>query len=59
MYLVLLADHSYNASTFLARVTASTQADMYGAITAAVATLAGKLHGVLRSMRASLHACPP
>ena len=45
MYLVLLADHSYNASTFSARVTASTHADIYGAITAAVATLAGDLHG--------------
>jgi 2-methylcitrate synthase/citrate synthase II len=45
MYLVLLSDHSYNASTFSARVTASTNADIYGAITAAVATLAGDLHG--------------
>jgi citrate synthase len=45
MYLVLLADHSYNASAFSARVTASTNADIYGAITAAVATLAGGLHG--------------
>ena len=44
-YLVLLADHSYNASTFSARVTASTNADIYGAITSAVATLAGDLHG--------------
>ncbi|MDB5028052.1 MAG: Citrate synthase [Candidatus Eremiobacteraeota bacterium] len=44
-YLVLLADHSYNASTFSARVTASTGADIYSAITSAVATLAGDLHG--------------
>ncbi len=44
-YFVLLADHSYNASTFSARVTASTFADIYGAITAAVATLAGDIHG--------------
>ena len=44
-YLVLLADHSYNASTFSARVTASTGADIYAGITAAVATLAGDLHG--------------
>jgi citrate synthase len=42
---VLLADHSYNASTFGARVTASTNADIYGAITSGVATLAGDLHG--------------
>ncbi len=44
-YLVLLADHSYNASTFSARVTASTRADIYGAITSAIATLTGDLHG--------------
>jgi citrate synthase len=44
-YFVLLADHSYNASTFASRVTASTRADIYGAITSAVATLAGDLHG--------------
>lgn len=44
-YYVLLADHSYNASTFSARVTASTNADLYCAITAAIATLTGELHG--------------
>ena len=44
-YFVLLADHSYNASTFSARVTASTRADIYGAITSAIATLTGDLHG--------------
>jgi citrate synthase len=44
-YLVLLADHSYNASTFSARVTASTRADIYAAVTSAVATLEGDLHG--------------
>jgi citrate synthase len=44
-YLVLLADHSYNASTFSARVTASTGADIYCAVTSAVSTLAGDLHG--------------
>jgi citrate synthase len=44
-YLVLLADHSYNASTFSARVTASTRADIYAAVTAAIATLNGDLHG--------------
>jgi citrate synthase len=44
-YLVLLADHSYNASTFAARVTASTRADIYGAATSAIATLEGDLHG--------------
>ena len=45
MYLVLLADHSFNASTFSARVTASTKADMYAAVTAAIATLEGEAHG--------------
>ena len=44
-YFVLLADHSYNASTFSARVTTSTGADIYCAITSAVATLEGDLHG--------------
>jgi citrate synthase len=44
-YLVLLADHSYNASTFAARVTASTRADIFGAATSAIATLEGDLHG--------------
>jgi citrate synthase len=44
-YLVLLADHGFNASTFSARVTASTLADMYSAITTALGTLKGPLHG--------------
>jgi citrate synthase len=44
-YLVLLADHSFNASTFAARVTASTRADIFAAATTAVGTLAGDLHG--------------
>ncbi|MBE3598213.1 MAG: citrate synthase [Limnochordaceae bacterium] len=43
--LVLHADHEYNASTFSARVTASTLSDMYSAIAAAVGTLKGPLHG--------------
>jgi 2-methylcitrate synthase len=43
--LVLHADHEFNASTFAARVAASTLADMHGAITAAIATLKGPLHG--------------
>jgi len=44
-YLVLLADHSFNASTFAARVVASTRADIYASVTAALATLQGDLHG--------------
>ena len=43
--LVLHAEHGMNASTFAARVTAATLADMHSAITAAVAALKGPLHG--------------
>ena len=43
--LILHADHELNASTFAARVVAGTLADMYGAITAAIAALSGPLHG--------------
>ncbi len=42
---VLHADHGFNASTFAARVTASTLADMYAAVTAAIGALKGPLHG--------------
>src|SRR5947199_1662203 len=41
----LYADHEFNASTFAARVTASTLADIYAAVTSACATLKGPLHG--------------
>ncbi len=44
-YMVLHADHGLNASTFSARVTASTWSDMYSAITSAIGTLKGPLHG--------------
>ncbi len=43
--LILHADHSYNASTFTARVVASTLSDMHSAITAALGALKGPLHG--------------
>ena len=43
--LVLYADHEFNASTFSARVTASTLADMYAAVTTGLGTLKGPLHG--------------
>ena len=43
--LVLHADHELNASTFAARVTAATLADMHSAITSAIGTLKGPLHG--------------
>src|SRR5947209_5221109 len=41
----LYADHEFNASTFAARVTASTLAGIYAAVTSAVGTLKGPLHG--------------
>jgi citrate synthase len=43
--LVLLADHELNASSFTARVAASTEADPYACVTAALATLSGPRHG--------------
>ncbi|GAA1448182.1 bifunctional 2-methylcitrate synthase/citrate synthase [Leifsonia poae] len=43
--LVLYAEHSFNASTFTARVIASTLSDLYSAVTGAVGALKGPLHG--------------
>ncbi|MER7344901.1 bifunctional 2-methylcitrate synthase/citrate synthase [Streptomyces aurantiacus] len=43
--LVLYAEHSFNASTFTARVVTSTLSDLYSAVTAAVGALKGPLHG--------------
>jgi len=45
MALVLHADHGLNASTFAARVTASTLSDLHAAVTSAVGALSGSLHG--------------
>ena len=42
---VLHADHGTNASTFSARVTISTLTDIYSAVTSAIGTLKGPLHG--------------
>jgi citrate synthase len=42
---ILHADHGMNASTFSARVTMATMSDMYSAITSAIGTLKGPLHG--------------
>jgi citrate synthase len=42
---VLHAEHGMNASTFSARVTVATLSDMYSAITSAIGTLKGPLHG--------------
>jgi citrate synthase len=44
-YLVTVADHGLNASTFAARVVASTASDTVSAVTAAIGALKGKLHG--------------
>ncbi|WP_342543805.1 citrate synthase [Lysinibacillus sp. FSL K6-4013] len=43
--LVLYSEHEMPNSTFAARVIASTQSDLYGALTGAVASLKGNLHG--------------
>jgi citrate synthase len=44
-YLVLLADHGMNASTFTSRIVASTESDIVSAIVAAIGALKGPLHG--------------
>jgi citrate synthase len=44
-YFVLLAEHGLNASTFAARTVMGTRSDYYSAVTAAVGTLKGPLHG--------------
>lgn len=43
--LILYAEHEYNASTFTARVVASTLSDLHSCITAAIGALRGPLHG--------------
>lgn len=43
--LTLYAEHEFNASTFAARITTSTLSDIYSAITSAIGTLRGPLHG--------------
>lgn len=45
LLLLLHADHGLNASTFAGRVTASTWADIHAAVTSAIGTLKGPLHG--------------
>ena len=44
-FMILHADHGFNASTFAARVTASTRSDMYSGVISAIGTLKGALHG--------------
>jgi 2-methylcitrate synthase len=43
--MICYAEHDFNASTFAARVTTGTQSDFYSAITTAIGTLRGPLHG--------------
>src|SRR5690606_6564052 len=43
--MTLYAEHSFNASTFTARVIASTLSDMYSAVVGAIGALKGPLHG--------------
>ncbi len=43
--LILYAEHEFNASTFAARIAASTLSDFYSAVTAGIGTLRGPLHG--------------
>ncbi len=52
--LILYAEHEFNASTFTARVVASSLADLHGAVTAAVASLKGPLHGGANEAVASM-----
>lgn len=44
-YMILTLEHGMNASTFSARVTASTESDMVSAVTSAIGTMKGPLHG--------------
>ncbi|MGE0171348.1 MAG: citrate/2-methylcitrate synthase [Oligoflexales bacterium] len=44
-YLITVADHGMNASTFTARVIASTHSDMFSAVVGAIGALKGPLHG--------------
>ncbi|MFN2333549.1 MAG: 2-methylcitrate synthase [Wenzhouxiangellaceae bacterium] len=48
--LVLYAEHEFNASTFTARVCASTLSDMFSCVTAAIGSLRGPLHGGANEM---------
>jgi 2-methylcitrate synthase len=52
--LILYAEHEFNASTFAARVTASTMTDLHSAITSAIGTLKGSLHGGANEAVASM-----
>ncbi|HEY8090531.1 MAG TPA: citrate synthase [Polyangiaceae bacterium] len=58
--LVLSAEHELNASTFAARVAASTGADLHAVVGAGIATLSGPRHGGMTDrVEAAFRACPP
>jgi 2-methylcitrate synthase len=57
--LVLYAEHEFNASTFAARIAASTLSDFYSAVTAAIGTLRGWLHGGANEAALELICCFP
>lgn len=48
--LILYAEHEFNASTFASRVCTATMSDFYSAVTAAIGTLRGPLHGGANEM---------
>ena len=52
--LILYAEHEFNASTFTARVIASTLSDFYSAVTGAIGALRGPLHGGANEMAMEL-----
>jgi len=55
--LILYAEHEFNASTFAARVAASTLTDIYSSVTAAIGTLRGPLHGGANEAAMALISC--
>jgi 2-methylcitrate synthase len=55
--LTLYAEHEFNASTFAARTATATMSDFYSAITAAVGTLRGPLHGGANEAAMNLIEC--
>jgi citrate synthase len=57
--LIAIADHELNASTFAARVVASTRADLYAATSAGLAALSGPLHGGATDQVEALLAATP
>jgi 2-methylcitrate synthase len=57
--LILYAEHEFNASTFAARIATATLSDFYSAVTAAIGTLRGRLHGGANEAALDLIRCFP